>query len=78
MAVSLEEKITIEKGIPLKSNKGALGSLTKIFSEMKIGDSFVAPRQMERSNTYGYARLAKNKIATRDQEDGRIRVWRIK
>jgi len=44
MAVSLEEKITIEKGIPLKSTKGALGSLTRIFTEMKIGDSFIAPR----------------------------------
>jgi hypothetical protein len=33
---------------------------------------------MERSNIYGYARLAKIKIATRVQEDGRIRVWRIK
>jgi len=78
MAVSLEEKITIEKGIPLKSTKGTLGSLTRIFTEMKIGDSFIAPRQMERSNIYGYARLAKIKIATRVQEDGRIRVWRIK
>jgi hypothetical protein len=76
--MKIDERITIEKGIPLKSNKGALGSLTKIFSEMKIGDSFVAPRQMERSNIYGYARLAKIKIATRVQEDGRIRVWRIK
>ncbi len=80
--------ITIEKGVPLDARNHLHNARKYPFTEMEVGDSFVAKLADSRATTVialqnsllGSARssIGPNKIATRGLPDrSGVRVWRI-
>lgn len=64
--------IKIEKDIPLpEKNSGLVANLKKL----KIGDSFLVPAN-KRSTVVSAARYAGVKVATRQEGDSDVRIWR--
>ena len=61
----------IEQGIPIPDvNKYQ-------FHKMKVGDSILVP-VVGRIAAYNFAKRHNVKFTTRTQEDGQVRIWRVK
>lgn len=66
----------IEKNVPVPSGR----CMKYPFADMKVGDSFVAPKETVRGAqkaAWNWARDHDVKFATRTQRDGSLRIWRI-
>ena len=74
---SMNEEYKIEKNVPIKGINNKNTPLTRVFSMLKIGDSFL----MEGGRyvtLYSAAKRFKIKITVRKQENNQVRIWRIK
>lgn len=69
-------QIKIEHGIPMPLCS-ADGHVIKALRQMKVGDSFVYPRNHQASIS-GIGQRAGVKLVTRKLNDDTIRVWRVK
>lgn len=67
--------IKIETGIPAPTRRQQDTGVTAALRSMKVGDSFV---HSERGSLHQIARQIGLHLATRKQEDGSYRIWRIK
>jgi hypothetical protein len=69
----------IEKGIPIETRKGRKREdcVANIVGKMEIGDSVVAT-QKQRNGMFAASVYYKVKLLSRTQQDGTIRIWRIK
>ena len=71
------DKPKIDKGIPIPKSRRV--SKYEWISELKVGDSFVID-QTKRSRPEQIARRNKFKLrqTTIGQDEGKVRIWRIK
>ena len=68
--------IKIESGIPMPTGGATRDSLRKTVGLMQVGDSVLLDSK-QLAYSYQCAAYHKAKIATRKQNDGKVRVWRI-
>ena len=68
----------IEKNVPLKNHQPANSKYP--FGSMEVGDSFLAPKSAAKgaqSASLKWGKYNGVKFATRTQDDGSMRIWRV-
>ena len=71
----------IEKNVKIPETAGLRGRIpTYPFGSMKVGDSFCAPKEAQKSLRCAaimYGKRNNMRFTTRSQDNGQIRIWRI-
>lgn len=69
----------IEEGIPItKSIAPRVGKNMDVIKAMKVGDSVLLDDQNHYMCFYAAAKRLGVKVASRQQQDGKVRLWRVK